>query len=373
MTSTDTRLNPKSGLPWVGPDTKAGARISSQVLMTGLVIGSLFLHACYITHVTTRRALDTLAAPSRTLRDAHRGLPLAADARDLTRGAAEWERPLPELFIYRRTKKTGSSSMMAAFLDALPPLGYVALPQGEAEVDMPLRYHLMRAHARRLMVVRHNHVTRDIHPERRAVIADTIRDGFQRMTSFCRFILHVHDCDLPGMQRCWRSAVVIAETRYRWAGRAREDPDTYIDLPLSSAHVGVSTSVMRSLFPNISLRLDRYNVMNSTCNETSELRALYDATFPTLDAEDDLLRKRMLIIAGYPFTMQRHAERHLSMVEMLDAAERLERVKYGMTGELMQTDKMSLQSRQMRGADLKWGQDSDGNWVPTNRSSVDKA
>lgn len=293
-----------------------------------------------------------------------------ANASELTNVIPEWTRSLPELFIFRRTKKTGSSSMMAAFLDTLPSFGYVPLNRGEADVEIPLRHELVRTRGRRLMLVRHNHITRDVHPTRSAVIADTIRDGFERMTSFCRYIQHFESCDLSVIAECWRSNYTTAEIKYRWAGRQSEDSDTYIDLPLSAAHPGLSTSVMRSVFPGILLHIQRYNVKDSNCAETPELRALYQELFPHLDAEDNNLRKRMLIISGYPVDTHTQVGRKMNMTEMLDAAELLEQEKYGMNGKMKTVKAMSRQALQMRSGDLKWALDEHGKFVPVMRKDM---
>lgn len=256
---------------------------------------------------------------------------------------------------------------MAALLDSLRPLGYSAISQGDSDIEMPLRHELVRSQGRRIMLVRHNHITRDIHPTRNALIADTIRDGFERMTSFCRYIRNTETCELEEMRKCWLSAGVQAERKYRWAGRPKEDDDTYIDLPLSSAHSGLSTTVMRTVFPTITLKINMYNVQGSNCEEKPELRALYDEMFPDLDEEDNLLRKRMLMITGYPFETYRNMNHKLTFAEMLDAADKLERAKYGMTGEMKTTQSMSPEAKKLRSTDIKWLKNDKGVWVPSTR------
>lgn len=290
--------------------------------------------------------------------------------RNDTKDVLEWVRPLPEVFIFRRTKKTGTSSMMAALLDELPKFGYTPVNTGDAEVEIPLRHELIRSKGRRIMLVRHNHITRNIHPTRSAIIADTIRDGFERWTSFCRYIRRIETCDFEIMKECWQSEESAAERKYRWAGRNNEDSDNYIDLPMSSAHPALSTTIMRTVYPTLTLQLERYNVKGSNCPETPELRKLYNESFPHQDEEDELLRKRMLMISGYPYQVHTNVGRELNMTEMLDAAELIEKSKYGMTGEMKVVKAMSGQARKMRSGDLKWVLDKNGKLIPATRKEV---
>lgn len=256
----------------------------------------------------------------------------------------------PELFIFRRTKKTGSSSMMNALMDVLEPLGYVPLARKRDEIHIAVRNEYRRATPRRLAVLQHNNVTRSIHPRRRAVIADTIRDGLPHIMSYCRYMRGVYNCVSSGMRACLQDASTLQQMRYRWAGRDHEDDDTYIDLPLSSAHPALSTAVLRSIFPMIPpLKIMQYNVRGAGCEDElkkdskserkehgkKHLQQIYDDLYGPLDRQVDQLKRRMLSIAGYPSIVwdDRNGTKGellasgSQLSELLDEAERLEASK----------------------------------------------
>lgn len=253
----------------------------------------------------------------------------------------------PELFIFRRTKKTGSSSMMNALMDVLEPLGYVPLARKRDEIHIAVRNEYARVAPRRLAILQHNNLTRSTHPRRRAVIADTIRDGLPHIMSYCRYMRGVYNCVSSGMRACLQDASTLQQMHYRWAGRDHEDDDTYIDLPLSSAHPALSTAVLRSVFPMIPpLKVMKYNARGAGCeNELkkvsdserkergkNQLQQIYDDLYGPLDRQVDQLKRRMLSIAGYPSVIldDRNGTNEELMAsgsqlsELLDEAERLE-------------------------------------------------
>ena len=68
------------------------------------------------------------------------------------------------------------------------------------------------------------------------MITDTIRDGFEQITSLCRFWLNVKGCD-EEMKRFFEDGRIVEQMRYRWGGELEENEQSYIDLPLSSPAV----------------------------------------------------------------------------------------------------------------------------------------
>lgn len=240
--------------------------------------------------------------------------------------------------------------MVNALLKVLPPLGYVPLKHGESEVDIIVRNEFVKPASlqRRLFVVHHNQVRKDSHPRpARAVIADTVRDGFETITSYCRQKQRVASCAAADILPCLKSDEAQAQVEYRFGGSVNESDLSYIDLPLSSRHPALSTTVMRSVFTSIdtALQVDLYNVHESACrrdNAEPEVRQIYDELYFQLDEQTVKLQRRMLGIAGYPFVSaaesgrkaDRAAERaSVSLDDMLDAADELEKVKYPDLGD----------------------------------------
>lgn len=260
---------------------------------------------------------------------------------------------VPALFIFRRTRKTGSSSMVEALLSSVASsYGYVPLPFRYRDINRALSLEYIRRDGQtngpRIMVVNHNDITRNFHPRRDVVIADTIRDGFEQITSYCRHIRRVPDCG-KYIEACMRLPSTQDQAIYRWAGRSKEDEDTYIDLPLSSAHPMLSTAVLRTVYPNISpLQIDYYNVRNSACENTTHLRDVYNVYFKHLDEQVDDLKRRLLLIAGYPTTLAASVPRRLrkaiSLNNLLDAAEIQERKRNHFPPQLSSPPTNFLQS-----------------------------
>lgn len=269
---------------------------------------------------------------------------------------------LPPLFIYRRTRKTGSSSMLAALVDELTPLNYVPLYHVHPDMQMAVRSEYRRTRPRRLLVAQHNRITRDMHPRRAAIIADTLRDGYKQITAFCRHTRHVPTCD-DAMVACMRSRAALDENRYRWAGRSTEDDDTYIDLPLSSAHPALSTTVLRSVFPNVTLQIEEYNSANRTCPELPELRAVYSELYGELDRQIAVLKRRLLVIAGYPYKAKTYNEPDsvISLDDVVDAAEQQERTKYHIANKSISMRGVSNAHKELFSSILRWERDADAN------------
>lgn len=279
----------------------------------------------------------------------------------------------PRLFIFRRTKKTGSSSMLTALAEALNPLGYEGIYVPAETMNVHVRNEYKRPNPRRLLISEHNRVTKAFHPTRSAVIADTVRDGYEQMTSFCRYVKKVPTCD-DRLIECLRSKGALGQQTYRWAGREEEDEDTYIDLPLSSAHPALSTTVFRTVFPNATLDIQAYNVANSTCPESRELRSVYQSLYQSLDRQVLVLRRRLLVIAGYPPKVPKSHSNYTTS-DLLDAAEKMEREKYGdeLSEETIATRKESIIHKNLRNVDfMVWDVSSDGSLRVKERSPLDE-
>lgn len=278
----------------------------------------------------------------------------------------------PKLFIFRRTKKTGSSSMLSSLIEALSPLGYEGIYVRSEVMNVHVRNEFKRPYPRRLLISEHNRVTKAFHPTRSAVIADTLRDGYEQMTSFCRYVRKVPTCDKQLID-CLRSNQALLQKTYRWAGREEEDDDTYIDLPLSSAHPALSTTVFRTVFPNVTLDTQAYNVANSTCPENQEIRAAYRSLYKSLDQQVLTLRRRLLVIAGYPPRIPRSCP-DCSTSDLLDAAERIEKLKYGdeLSSETLQSRRESLAHKNLRDGDyMVWDVSKDGSLYVKERTVLD--
>lgn len=245
---------------------------------------------------------------------------------------------LPDLFIFRRTRKTGSSSMVNALLSSLTPLGYVALKHGENDVDTIVRNEFIKPiwMQRKLFVVHHNQVTKLSHPSpHKVIIADSIRDGFTTITSYCRQKQRVPTCLSSDLLPCLQSNDTLRQNFYRYAGYDEEADHNYIDLPVSAAHPALSTTVLRTIFPTAKpLKVDMYNVHGSACRRDevdADVVRVYDELYELFEAGVERLRKRMLGVAGYPFVYDSKGEgkRGIALSEMIDEAERMEKEKYG--------------------------------------------
>ena len=231
---------------------------------------------------------------------------------------------VPDVVIFRKTKKTGSTSGLDAIMRGLILEGYIVLHNHSNVMEDIVRAEAHRPSPRKLFVAHHNAISRAHTGNLFTVITDTVKDGFQQMTSFCRYFSKVKECDSDEMRACLRSWK--GQNWYRWAGRRKEDSETYIDLPLSSAHPALSTTVFRRVFPNITLDFPRNNALGSSCEEIPSIRKVYDEIYSELDLQVLKLRKRMLTLAGYPSEVQGY-----SIVQLLDAAERAEQTKYNLS------------------------------------------
>lgn len=220
--------------------------------------------------------------------------------------------------------------MLTALLEEIRPLGYEPLyyEQGE-EMDAVVRNEWYRPTSRRLFVAEHNHVTRAYHPRRDAVIADTVRDGYDQITSYCRYVQKVRKCDGDEMLACLRNENTTLEKTYRWAGREMEDDDTYINLPLSSAHPALSTTVLRTVFPNVTLEVAMFNVKRSACARIESVEQVYNELYSALDEQVYMLRQRMLVLAGYPYKADKNYG-NIGIEDMMKEANRLEAEKHEM-------------------------------------------
>lgn len=340
-----------------------------------LVIFGLLVHAVFIRHHLNHNRVSSSRPLSLSSSSSWRTTMAAAVARRTTGvdyyGTSDYIPP--PLFIYRRTKKTGSSSMLAVLLPQLQRMGYTPLYLHRGAMEVAVRSEFVRAHPRRLFIAEHNRITRMHHPRRLAIIADTIRDGYQQMTSFCRYVRKVKSCDnrnaVGAMARCLRSSDAQAQMFYRWAERKQEDDDTYIDLPLSAAHPALSTSVIRTVFPNITLDLTKqYNRRYSACPERKTIRAVYDELYQPLEDQILALKRRMLLLAGYPFSVVKQFKLNITIDDMMDEADALEMRKYPQllsesSGASRSKKKKSGYSdvhEQLRGSKQHWFHDDQG-------------
>lgn len=195
-----------------------------------------------------------------------------------------------------------------------------------------MKHEYMKYNPRRIFIAEHNRITRDFHPNRNAIIADTVRNGYEQITSFCRHVRKVKDCVGDEMLSCLRSREALAQSTYRWAGRPAEDKDTYIDLPLSSAHPSLSTTILKTVYPNATLQLSKFNARNSTCPDIPSVRAVYNEIYASLDIQVAMLKRRMLLIAGYPYHTDISSRfGKVGLDDMLDAANMMERSKYNVS------------------------------------------
>lgn len=281
---------------------------------------------------------------------------------------------LPELFIYRRSRKSGSSSMLAALLELLQPLGYEATYYNPGfETNHSLNFQFGKLSARRVFVAEHNAVTRAFHPRRSAVIADTVRNGYEQLTSLCRYTRGVAGCG-SDMRRCLESKWALSEINFKWAGESGENADNYIDLPLSAKHPSLSTSVLKIALPMIADRINvhKYHVRKTHCPRDDKLLAVYNKLYAQMDRDIEKLKVRMLILTGYPYELAVNA-RNVSVDDMLDAAEAQESKKYAIVlseEDAQAHNGISQQQRQLLTTLKKWTKDSNGNAVLTNRRSI---
>ena len=69
---------------------------------------------------------------------------------------------------------------------------------------------------------------------------------------------------------------------------------------------------------------------HSACPEVGELREVYEQLYGELEAQVETLRKRLLIIAGYPVAQEGGVKRDVSLSDMMNAAEKIEAKKLSM-------------------------------------------
>lgn len=309
---------------------------------------ALLTHALYITHISLSPKSQPRSIP-----------PTRPSA---LRTVGEPHAHLPQVVIFRRSPNTASTSLSAALLPALRSFGYHIIERPSSELATIVRARLARPHAGRIAILAKSDLRKDIHPHRSVVIIDSVRDGYHQITSFCRTVLAVPACDHQ-MAECLESARVKNITRFRWTGDTNEDTNTYVDLPLSAAHPGLSTTIMRTVFPNITLAVDVFRQRNASCSKVPHLMRVYEQNFRYYEVQVKRLRKRMLVLAGYPSKFHKSVPDSLSLVHALAAAERLERAKYSMRPpKLFNGDPPNIPARLPK--QLKWTVGKDGLLVP---------
>lgn len=224
--------------------------------------------------------------------------------------------------------------MAAALLEVLEPLGYIPIQLASSEIGITYLYsNLHNPRGRPVFLFSHNNHTRRIgsHNHHETIIIDTFRDGYQQITSFCRAKRRIANCDDDLADCLENDRVVLRHLYYRWAGRAEEDEETFIDVPLSTKHAALSTTALRTIFPDAILKIDHFREKNSTCPEHEELRHIYRKRFAQLDEQVEKLSRRLLILTGYPHQLAEGEKSKLTLSEMLDVAESLEQRKYDLT------------------------------------------
>lgn len=233
---------------------------------------------------------------------------------------------LPDIILYRRTKKSGSTSMVKTLRSSLGKLGYVDVNLVNPSMQWIARAASVNAVHKRYLFSNHNNLVRSDFRSKHVVILDTLRDGYKQITSFCRHVKLVNECG-PDLEECMLSNSTLDQIKFRWAGRESEDDDTYIDIPLSSAHPYLSTKALRSIVPNLTIDLkSRINVQNSSCPELPNLRAIYTQYYSDLDKQVKELKQRLLVITGYPLSGSGSPKKY-SVDTLLNSAEEVEKRK----------------------------------------------
>lgn len=232
----------------------------------------------------------------------------------------------PDFVLFRRSPKTGSSSMAPALATALRQWHYEPISPVEKAIQYGvLHWTRIKNPQQRFLFLYHNDFSRADLPEKNVLIVDTIRDGFSQITSQCRFAKRAKTCG-KDMIDCLKGEMLLNVTKYRWGKLEQETSENYIDIPLSSAHPALSTTALRSVFPDIELDVQRYNYKRTTCNRTEELEKVYNMYGKELDRQVENLAIRLLIVSGYKVRL-RNIE-NISVWKFLDEAERHERTKY---------------------------------------------
>lgn len=267
------------------------------------------------------------------------------------------ESHLPQVIVYRRTKKTASSSMLEELLKVTTQHGYVSLYHSGPRMKEVVRAEYLAPNPRRLFVAEHNAVTRDETAGRKTLIIDTIMDGYRQVTSYCRYVkkVRMRHCD-EQLIKCLEGPA-LSQSNYRWAGKSHEDISTFIDMPLSSEHPALSTTAFQRVFENSVLDVKKRNSVGSACPEDPKIRAVYNKWYKRLDRQINKLRIRLLALAGYPANSK---DGNVSITEMMDKAEELERRRYledldYVFGEHEATREVSEEHIDLKRGELTWG------------------
>lgn len=69
-----------------------------------------------------------------------------------------------------------------------------------------------------LPIAQHNHMRRFAFQRRNAIIADTIRPGYEQITSHCRSIRKLVDCYDQGILGCLKNDYALSQIKHRWVG-----------------------------------------------------------------------------------------------------------------------------------------------------------
>lgn len=269
---------------------------------------------------------------------------------------------LPEIILYRRTKKSGSTSMVKTLRDKLTKLGYIDVNLCNPDMQWIARAAAASTVPNRYLFSNHNNLVRSDFRNKHVVIIDTIRDGYKQITSFCRHVQNVEGCGTE-LENCMLSNETLSQIKFRWAGREQEDDDTYIDIPLSSAHPYLSTKALRTIVPNMTIDLgERMNVLNSSCPELPSLRSIYKKYYSELDSQIYELKRRFLIVTGYPYSVH-GGNKGMIIDELLKAAEAIEKHKFLSASPNSKEQSSSTASFVgLTSKYIKWTQEKDGEY-----------
>lgn len=211
---------------------------------------------------------------------------------------------LPQLIIFRQTTRAPRMIMkIVSFFEShrYKTVGVSGVETG-TEVDALTRNEFIRPFPRHLFTTG-GHVTKTYHPERNTLTIALFSHGANE------------NCSMS--------------IKNAWLATKNEDDDSYIDLPLSPRHPAISTTAFRTLFPSRRDALFKFQQEMVICDNFSSTEIRKRDYYTEVKGRSTLM-ERLLVITGYPFVANRsHTGAPISLMEMLDAAEELERIKIG--------------------------------------------
>ena len=85
---------------------------------------------------------------------------------------------LPDVILYRRTKKSGSTAMVKTLREKLEAFGYIDVSLVNPSMQLVARAAAINTSPQRYLFSSHNNLVRSDFRGKRVVIIDTIRDGY---------------------------------------------------------------------------------------------------------------------------------------------------------------------------------------------------